>query len=114
MKKEKKDAFTLIKDQYFRLDKNYDLLFKACKNEDEKKKLKRDYVISRSNYRKCLNLKFDDNDPIVKDLTNELKKLEDKIEGNIKNVNKALNVLKMISEAVRLASSIVILVMSLV
>ena len=113
-KKDNLNAFSLIKDQYFRLDKNYDLLFKACKTEKDKLNLKRDYIIARSNYRKSLNLKFDKNDPIVVYLTADLSILEDRIKKDIKNLQKALNVLNMISESVRLASSIVVLVMSLV
>ncbi len=115
MKKENETkVFKLIKEQYFRIDKNYDSLFNACKTEEEKNNFKNDYMIARANHRKSLNLNFNENDPVIKNLTEELGKLEKRIEKDIKNTENALNVMKMISEAVRIASSIIVMAMSLV
>ena len=108
------NVFDLIKEQYFAIDKNYDALFTSCKTDEERKNFKRDYLIARANYRKSLNLSFDENDPIINDLTEELKKLNEKIEKEIKNIGSALNVLTMISESVKIASSIIVMVMSLI
>ena len=111
---ENEKTFDLIKDQYFTIDKNYDSLFDSCKTDEEKKNFKRDYLIARANYRKGLNISFDENDPIINDLTGQLKKLNEKIEKEIKNTGNAMNVLTMISESVKIASSIIVMVMSLI
>ncbi len=106
-------TFTLIKDQYFMIDNNYDSLFNACTTKDEKRILKRNYMASRTNYRKSLNLIFDENDPVINELTNELSKLEERIKNDIKKKRKALNVMKMISDAVKIASNIIIMITNL-
>jgi hypothetical protein len=112
--KKEMTAFNLIKERYFQLDKDFDLMMSACKNDEEKKQLKQDYIISRANYRKSLNLNFEENDPIVKDLTGQLAKLEDRINKDIKNLGITANIFNMISESVKIASSIIVVVMSLV
>jgi hypothetical protein len=114
MAKKEMTAFNLIKERYFQLDKDFDLMMTACKSDDEKKQLKQDYIISRANYRKSLNLNFEENDPIVKDLTGQLAKLEDRINKDIKNLGITANIFNMISESVKIASSIIVVVMSLV
>ena len=115
-KKEKKDddVFSMIEKRYFQLDREFDKLLSACKSEDEKKELKRDYIIARSNYKKSMNLTFDQNDPIIKELTGELSSIEKRIEKDIKVLQNAGSVLKMISESVKIASSIIVTVSSFV
>ncbi len=116
MKKRKRESntFTLIRDRYFKLDIDFENLLLNCKTEEEKKNLKTDYIISRANFRKALNLCFDENDPIVNDLIKKLEDLEKRIEKEIHNLNNISNVLKMISESVRIASTIIVMVMSIV
>lgn len=115
MKKEKEEnAFYLIKERYFQLDNDFDRLITACNNEEEKKQLRQDYIIARANYRKGLNLSFELNDPIVKDLTKKLGEIENRIKKDIEGLEIASNIFKMISESVKIASSIIVLVMSLV
>ena len=60
-----------------------------------------------------MNLEFDNNDPIIKDLSDELEKLEKKIEKDIEIVSNTAKVLKLLSESVKIASSIIVIAMSL-
>jgi hypothetical protein len=112
-KKNGPDALTLISDRYFELDRNFNKLLAVCKTEEEKAALKRDYIIARSNYRKSVNLVLDQNDPIISEMLSELETLENKIKKDIENINKASNVLKMLSESVKIASSIIVIALSL-
>jgi hypothetical protein len=108
------DVFEIIKDQYFTLDTHYDQLYSNCMSDEEKAGLKRDYIIARSNYRKSLNLNFDENDSVVKGLIDELDKLNDRIKKDIESLDKVTDILSAISESVKIASSIIVLVISLV
>ena len=113
-KEEKEDqVFSIIKNIYFRLDKDYEKLEALCKTDAEKKMLKNDYVIARANYRKSMNLDFSVNDKAVKDMIKELKKLDERITKDIENMDKISAVFKIISEAVKMASSIIVVVMNL-
>ena len=98
---------------YFRQDKDYEKLEVLCKTDADKKQLKNDYVIARVNYRKSMNLNFAVNDKAVKDMVKELKKLDKRITNDIENMDKISAVLKIISEALKMVSSIIIVVMSL-
>lgn len=114
-KKGKEDkTFLLIKERYFHLDKNFNKLLGLCKTSEEKKNLKLDYETARSNYRKGLNLNFESNDGVLKELKKELERLEKRIGKDIKNIDNIQNVFKMISESVRVASAIIVVVMSFV
>ena len=114
MKKEENQVFALIKSRYFQLDKDYDKLLAVCKTDTEKKQLRRDYIIARANFKKSVNLQFDLSDPIIKKLTEELKSIERKIEKCIKGMDTANTVISLISQSVKLASSIVVTVMSFI
>jgi len=109
----KNEAFSIIKNLYFKPDKDYEKLEALCKTDAEKKQLKNDYVIARANYRKSMNLNFAVNDKAVKDMIKELKKLDERITKDIENMDKISAVFKIISEAVKMASSIIVVVMSL-
>jgi len=114
MAKKESSAFILIKDRYFQLDKDFDLMMNACTSDEEKKQLKQDYIISRANYRRSLNLNFEENDPIVKDLCDKLGAVEERISKGIKNLGITSNILIMITESVKIASSIIVVVSSLI
>ena len=95
------------------MDKDYEKLEALCKKDEEKKQLNNDYVIVRINYRKSMDLNFAINDKTIKDMIKELKKLDERITKDIENMDKISAVFKIISEAVKMASSIIIVVMSL-
>ena len=105
-------VFETIKEQYFTIDTHYDFLFGNCKSDEEKKNFKRDYIIARSNYRKSLNLNFDENDPVISGLVVDLQRLNDRIKKDIESLDKVTNILSAISESVKIASSIIVIVLS--
>ena len=114
IKKDKEQsAFALIKEIYFQIDNNIDSLLEACNNDEEKKQLKHDLLIARANYRKSLNISFDQNDPVIKDMTKKLCEIEKRIKKDMEGLEIASNVFMMISEAVKIANSITSVVIGL-
>ena len=79
----------------------------------EKNQLKQDYEIARANYRNSLNLNLESNNETVDDLTSQLEKIEDRINKDIKNLGITTAIFNLISESVKIASSIITVVMSL-
>ena len=115
IKKDKEQsAFALIKEVYFQIDNNIDRLLEACNNDEEKKQLKHDLLIARANYRKSLNISFDQNDPVIKDMTKKLGEIEKRIKKDMEGLEIASNVFMMISEAVKIANSITSVVIGLI
>ena len=107
MKENIDNAFALIKDRYFQLDNDYDLMLNACKSDDEKKQLKLDYTTARDNYKKSLNLNFEVDNQTVDDLTDKLSEVEERINNDIKNLGITSAIFNLISESVQIASSII-------
>ena len=107
------DAFIMIKDRYFQLDQDFEKMMSVCKTDVEKNQLKQDYEIARANYRNSLNLNFESNNQTVDDLTSQLEKIEDRINKDIKNLGITTSIFNLITESVKIASSIITVVLSL-
>jgi hypothetical protein len=57
---------------------------KTGRSPVKRKKREDNYIIARSNYRKSVNLVFDQNDPIVSKIVSELETLEKKIKKTLR------------------------------
>lgn len=99
----------LLEKQYAHLDNNFERIFNACNNDDERVKFRQDYTTARDNFWEALNRHFNDNDPLVKSLTKELKETQAKIEEMTENYENIVALLDIITAGVRLGSSLVIL-----
>ena len=102
-------SFQILKDQYFLLEDNFNRLFLACRTDEERDRLRRDYVNARDNFWEARNRVFSDNDPHVQGLAQELKETRAKIDGMLASLQDVGTLLQAITAAVRLGSSLITL-----
>ena len=102
-------SFQILKDQYFMLEESFNRLFLACRTDEERDSLRRDYVNARDNFWEARNRVFSDNDPHVKSLAEELKTARGQIEGMLASLQDVGTLLQTITSAVRLGSSLITL-----
>jgi hypothetical protein len=102
-------AFAGIEKLYFSLDMNFSQLFAACTTDDQRNQLKRDYVNARDNYFEARGRLFAMNDPLVKNIAEDLSAAQASINHDLQNLQNAVQILKTIDTAVSLASRIIAL-----
>lgn len=95
-----------LKDLYFLLDRNFNKIFAACKNDDERDLLRQAYVTSRDNFWEARNRIFVENDPHIVALNTELKAVDTDIKASLKAMKDAAKVLALVASAVRLGSTL--------
>lgn len=100
-------SFKSLKDQYFLLDRNFNKLFAACTTAAQRDELRSDYVNSRDNFWEARKRIFAENEPLVKQLNKELQDTKDQIDKMLQNLKNIPQVLKVITAAVRLGSSLI-------
>lgn len=103
------DSFKNLKDQYFLLDRNFNKAFDACTTDDERNRFKRDYVNSRDNFWEARNRIFLENDPLVTEISEDLKKSNDTINEMLSDLKDIPTILNTITAGVRLGSSLITL-----
>jgi hypothetical protein len=100
------NALTSIQAVYFRLEAHFNDIFGACATNEQKDSLRHDYINARDTYWDALAKIFHDNDPVVIKLiedTNDATKRIDQLLTNLQNI---VEILKVVHEAVGLASKI--------
>jgi hypothetical protein len=102
-------SFKELKEIYFLLDLNFNKLFAACTTEEQRDRLRHAYVNARDNFWEAQNRVFSQNDPIVKQLTQDVKEAKEKISGMLSNLKEIVKVLDAITAAVHLGSSLITL-----
>lgn len=100
-------AFEKIQDVYFTLDKNFNALFAACKNDAEKDQLRMDYVKARDAFWEARNKVFSENDPMIKKTSTDLAAAKKQIDSDLASLQLTANTLKLITAAVNFAASLI-------
>ena len=102
-------SFKELKETYFLLDRNFNKLFAACTNEEQRDRLRMSYVTARDTFWEARLRVFQQNDPLVKKLTQDVKDAKDKISGMLNNLKEIVKVLDAITAVVHLGSSLITL-----
>ncbi|HEX2254512.1 MAG TPA: hypothetical protein VHQ65_14680 [Thermoanaerobaculia bacterium] len=102
-------AFQALETQYFYLNTNFNRLFAAAKTPEDQDTLRQDFVQARDNYRKAQVERFRDGDPMVQDLTAKVVAAQKQIEASAEKLQDVSKVLDLVTDAVNLASRLVIL-----
>jgi hypothetical protein len=103
------NSLKALKDQYFKLDKNFNKLFSACTSDGQRDQLRSAYVNSRDNYWEARNRVFQKDEPLVKKMVVDLKNAQNQIEQALQNLQNIVEVLQVITAAVHLGSSLITL-----
>lgn len=105
------DSTTLqnLQKLYFFLDQNFDDLIVKCTDDDQRQQLRHDYVVARDAFTKARNLVFQDGDPMVKSLNDQLTASQNTIEGMLTALQNIVNFLSLLTSAVNLAGRLVAL-----
>lgn len=98
---------------YFSLDHNFNKLFAACQTDKQRDQLRSSYVTARDNFWEARNRVFQENDPLVKGLIDDLKAAQEQIEKFLENLRDIVETLKVITAAVHIGSSLIMLGSSL-
>lgn len=107
------NAFDNLQKLYFTLDCNFNKLFANCKTNQQRDQLRSSYVNARDNFWEARKRVFQENDPLVKNLTDDLKAAQKQIEKFLKNLQDIAETLKVIAAAVNIGSSLITLGSSL-
>ncbi|MBV9929000.1 MAG: hypothetical protein JOZ96_28565 [Acidobacteria bacterium] len=102
-------SFKELKEIYFLLDLNFNKLFAACTTEEQRDRLRVSYVTARDNFFEAQNRVFQQNDPLVKKLTQDVKDAKEQISGMLSNLKQIVKVLDAVTAAVHLGSSLITL-----
>lgn len=102
-------SFTNIKNLYFLVDRNFNVLFNSCTSDTERQLLRQLYVIARDNFWEARNRIFIENDPIVTSMNSQLSAINKKITAMITSYQTAEDILNAISSGVKLASSLIVI-----
>jgi len=103
------NIFDNLQKLYFTLDRNFNKLFATCQTEEQRDQLRAAYVNARDNFWEARNLAFQENDPLVKGLTEELRAAQKQIEKFLRNLQDIVETLKVITAAVHFSSSLITL-----
>ena len=103
------ESLQALEKLYQCLDLNFNALFEACKTEEDRDRLRRDYVNARDNFWEARNRVFHENDPLIASLNAELKETQKSLEKSLADLKKISQILGIISQAVGLASRLITL-----
>jgi hypothetical protein len=102
-------SFETIQNLYFTLDLNFNKLFAACQNEQQRNQLRRDYVNARDAFWEARNRTFVDDDPLVSGIVADLRGARQSIDADLQNLQNIVQTLNTIDGAVSLASRLIAL-----
>lgn len=106
---EEKKVLDHLQKLYFTLDRYFNKLFAACQTDEQRDQFRSSYVNARDNFWEARNRVFQENDPLVKSLVDELKAAQKLIEEFLKSSQDIVETLKIIAAAVHLGASIICL-----
>ncbi len=95
-----------LKNQYFLLKDNLSDLLAKCKNEDQKTQLRGAYEESFDNFQKARLKVFQENDPAVQGLNEQLKDTQTQIQKLLQSEQDILTIIQVISSAVSLGTKL--------
>ncbi|HEY5523225.1 MAG TPA: hypothetical protein VIK21_08545 [Desulfuromonadaceae bacterium] len=107
------NTFDDLQRLYFMLDINFNRLFAKCETDKQRDQLRAAYVNARDNFWESRKRVFQENDPIVKSLIDDLKAAQKQTERFLKNLKDIVETLKVITAAVNIGSSLITLGSSL-
>jgi hypothetical protein len=100
-------ALEKLQDLYFTLDRSFNRLFAACSTDAEKDQLRTDYVNARDAFWEARTRVFNESDLTIKQTSSELTDTKNKIDADLSSLQLTANTLKLVTAAVRLASSLI-------
>jgi hypothetical protein len=105
-RREMANALPAIQAVYYRLEANFNTLFNACTTDVQRDSLRHDYINARDTYWDAMAKIFQESDPIVIKLIEDTRAATQKIDDMLSNLQDIVGVLKVIHEAVGLASKL--------
>lgn len=100
-------SFQEIRNLYLTLERNFDDLYFATGDPQERKRIREAYGAARSAYDDAVKVALDDGEPRVKELTAELKTANIRISGALENLQKTAGWVDLIAKASGLAVKLV-------
>lgn len=105
----RRDAYRLLRDNYFLLDRSFNRLFAAATTDAERDALRRHYVTARDAYWEAQERAFLEDDPLVEALERELARAQETIEERIETLADVSAALAAIAESVRIGGALIAL-----
>ena len=101
------ESFKNLKEQYFTIDRNFNRTFGECENDTQKNQLRRAYTTSRDNFWEARRRIFIEDDPLVEQINDELKKTNEVIKEMLADLHDIVQTLDTISSGVKLGSTLI-------
>lgn len=98
-----------LKGLYFFLDANFEDLLNDCTDDGQRLQLRHDYVVARDGFYQARNLIFNDDDPVVGALSTRLADAQKQMQSMLTNLKDIVQMLNLVTDAVDLASRLVVL-----
>jgi len=95
-----------LESTYFTLQSQIDMLAAACQTQEQRDALQAQYVQARTNYWKCVNKAFHDDDPEVVNLTTRIAAANKTLTGEVAQMGNIAKVLNDITTVVALGTQL--------
>jgi hypothetical protein len=100
------DILARIKKIYDQLDDSFDALYAKCQTDDQKRQLRSLFASARDTYFAAAAKALIDKNSTVDALTKELGDVNDQVQAQLADLKDIIAVLKLCTEAVKLAASL--------
>ena len=100
------NSMIAIQGVYFRLEAHFNEIFGACTTDEQRDAFRHDYINARDTYWDALAKAFNENDPVVKKLIGDIDTATQQIDQMLTNLQNIVEFLKVVHEAVGLASKL--------
>jgi esterase/lipase len=101
------NSLQALEDQYILLTQQLSMMLAACKTQDERDALMKQYVSSRRNYWNGINAIFHDDDPQIAALVQKMKDAQAQIKDCLNQLNNISKVVDVITAAVAVGTALV-------
>lgn len=98
-----------IKNVHFAIEKNYSKIYAKCKTEQQRKQFRVLAYSARDAFWAAKKKQLDDNNETVKSIRSDLKRITSQLNKDLASLKDVVEILKLVSEGVRLAGSLVTL-----
>ena len=98
-----------VQSAYEVLDENFDTLYQSCKTPEQKQSLRSLHDAARDTYWRAVAVVLKDNSPVVCEIYAELQQANQDLKALIANLQNISALIQLVTQAVRLAASLVTL-----